>query len=97
MTPTDTRAVLAALRASDHKYMGIRPADATPTEAPCIILGDASANALQYALSTASDQWPDCTDWELIGSDEALGLQGADWPPTMDALRMPATLATFAT
>lgn len=97
MSAEETRALLQALRQVDHTYVGIRPADATPAEAPCIILGGRNVNDLSYALVTAGQEWPACTAWVLIGSDEKLKLSNPEWPPTMHALRMPATLATFAT
>lgn len=97
MSPDETRALLQALRQVDHTYVGVRPADATPAEAPCIILGGRTANDLSYALVTAGQVWPDCTAWALIGSDEKLKISDPEWPPTMHALRMPATLAPFTT
>jgi hypothetical protein len=97
MSPTATRELLRQLRTASHRYIGIRPVDATPAEAPCITLDGRTANDLAYACTTAGQVWPQCQQWVLIGSDQALVLRGADWPPTMRALRMPATLATFQT
>lgn len=97
MSPTDTRALLNRLRISAHRYLAIRPLDATPAEAPAILIQDRNATALAYACTTAGQVWPQCEEWVLIGSDELLMLRGADWVPTMRALRMPETLATFTT
>jgi hypothetical protein len=97
VNPADTRTLLQTLRASTHRYIGIRPADATPTEAPCIVLQERTANDLAYACTTAGQVWPECQGWALIGSDEQLVRNDPTWPPTMHALRMPVTLATFRT
>ena len=101
MTPTETRTLMQALRNSDHAFLGIRPADATPAEAPCIVLQGATANDLSYALVTAGQHWPECTEWNLIGSDEELSIAqpwNADGTPSdLRALRMPDTLASFET
>ena len=96
MTPTDTRQVLQALQRSDHKYIAIRPADSTPQEAPAIVLSEPTANALAYAMNTAGENWPDCSAWSLIGSDELLLQIDPSWPPTMRALRTPVEIATFS-
>jgi hypothetical protein len=95
MTHQQLRTTLQALRASDHAYKGVRPADATPAEAPAFVLQDDTVGALDYAASAAADYWPEARQWELIASDEQLGAQG-DWPPGLAALRTPVTLATFS-
>jgi hypothetical protein len=97
MSPKDTRALMTALHTNDHAHLGIRPADATPAESPCVLMGGATANDLSYALVTAGQVWPDCEDWALIGSDEVEQLASPGDVPTMHALRSPDTLATFAT
>ena len=101
MTHEETRALMQALARSDHRFLGIRPADATPAEAPCIVLdaakGGASANTLGDALLLAANYWPACTKWALIASDNQLHLTQPDWPPRMHCLEMPATLTTFTT
>jgi hypothetical protein len=97
MSPADTRALLQQLRTSPHRYLAIRPSDATPAEAPGILLQDRTANDLSYACTTAGQVWPQCEQWDLIGSDELLNLKGKDWVPTMRALRMPEKLASFNT
>jgi hypothetical protein len=96
MTTAETRQVLEAL-ATDYAYIGIRPEDATPAEAPCILLNDHNVNGLQYALASAVDRWQTCQQWALIGSDEMLHLIDPTWPPTLRAFRQPAQLATFTT
>ena len=65
MTPAETRQLLIALRKQDHRHVGVRPADATPAEAPCIVLDEPTANALGYAMVTAGQVWPDCEEWVL--------------------------------
>lgn len=95
MTPQQLRTILQALRASDHAYKGVRPADATPAEAPAFILQDGTVGSLDYAASAAADFWPQCKQWELIASDERIG-QAADWPAGLYALKAPTTLATFS-
>jgi hypothetical protein len=97
MTIDDTRTLITAVQQCDYAYMGIRPADATPAEAPCIMLADATANAVADALAAASEEWPDCNQWALIGSDEQLIRANPQWPPRMRAFREPAQLATFST
>jgi hypothetical protein len=95
--PQAIRDVLAALRSGSHRYMAIRPADATPANAPGIIVPGRSAADLAYACDGAGEQWPHCQAWCLIGSDEQLAEIGDDWPPGMRALQMPVTLANFST
>ena len=97
MSPQDTRALLLALKTTDYQFLGIRPADATPAESPCIVLQEHSANDLSYAPVTAGQVWPQCSEWALIGSDERLTLTTPGSVPTMHALRQPATVATFTT
>jgi hypothetical protein len=97
MSPTDTRALMVALRTADYKYLAVRPADAVPKTAPAIVLSGSTANDLAYAMVTAGQVWPQCVAWTLIGSDQMAQLSGADWAPTMHALQMPATLTTFTT
>ena len=93
----DTRALMVALHYNDHAYLAVRPTDATPAEAPGIVLGGSTANDLSYAMITAGQHWPDCTAWDLIGSDEQMTLHVKGWPPTMHAFRKPLVLASFAT
>jgi hypothetical protein len=97
ISPQAIREVLAALRAGSHRYMAIRPADATPANAPGIVVPGQTASDLAFACDAAGEQWPDCQAWCLIGSDEQLVEIGDDWPPGMRALQMPVTLATFST
>jgi hypothetical protein len=97
MNPATTRELLALLRDTSHRYTAIRPADATPAEAPGILIGGHAANDLAYAFDDAGEQWPQCQQWALIGSDELLIRIDPTWPPRMRSLRMPDTLATFAT
>jgi hypothetical protein len=97
MTTTDSSNAIAALSKTDHAYLAIRPADATPAEAPGFLLAARSINAFNYSLQDAGKFWPDCHAWSLIGSDELLIQQGTDWPAGMNALRTPAQLATFTT
>jgi hypothetical protein len=95
MTHLQLRTTLQALRGSDHAYKGVRPADSTPAEAPAFILQDDTVGSLDYAASAAIDYWPQCSQWELIASDEQLGAKG-DWPPGLSALQTPITIATFS-
>jgi len=95
MTHQQLRTTLQALRGSDHAYKAVRPADATPAEAPAFILQDDTVGSLDYAASAAADYWPECKQWELIASDEQLGAQG-DWPAGLVTLRTPVTLASFS-
>jgi hypothetical protein len=97
MTTQQTRSILAALHLADYAYLGVRPKDSTPPEAPAIILDGRTATDLAYAMATAGEQWPECEAWELIGSDEQMIRTDPRWQPTMHALRTPATLATFST
>lgn len=94
MTATETRAVLVALRTTDHTYIAVRPMDSTPPEAPGFLLSDHTANDLQDALYAAEARWPDCTMWELIGSDQML-LVRPDLPPDLRSFRQPVVIATF--
>jgi hypothetical protein len=86
-----------ALASCDHAYIGVRPADATPIQAPCFILAGRSATCLADVMLMAGKHWPTCSRWALIASDEQLKLSNPEWPPTMHALQMPATLTTFGT
>jgi len=95
MTHQQLRTTLQALRASDHAYKGVRPADSTPAEAPAFLLQDDTVGSLDYAASAAIDYWPQCSQWELIGSDEQLGAQ-RNLPPGLAGLRTPTKLATFS-
>ena len=95
MTPQEIRVLLQHLQTSDHLYYAIRPADATPAEAPGILLHGASANDLAFAVDAAAAIWPNATTWALIAGDELLQRTGDDGPPDMAALQMPETLATF--
>jgi hypothetical protein len=97
MTPSDTRNLLAALTTADYQFVGVRPADATPKESPCIILDGRTANALSYAMVAAGQAWPECTNWALIGSDQQIAIRSPHETPLMHALRQPATLTTFTT
>ena len=94
MTPQELRTTLQALRASDHAYKGVRPADATPPDAPAFVLDDDSVGSLDYAASAAADYWPQCSQWELIASDDG-GAQ-SNWPAGLMSLRTPVTLAKFS-
>jgi hypothetical protein len=97
MTSAETRSIAQALVHADHRYLAIRPADATPTEAPAAMMGDATFPAFQAALQNAGEFWKDCTTWALIGSDEQIASDLAGWPPGVQALRMPVVLTTFTT
>ena len=97
MTPDETRALAQALVHADHRFLGVRPLDADPTEAPCFVMAEPTFGSFQYALQTAGEYWTDCTQWALIGSDEQLAIRSDDWPPRLFALRMPVTLTTFTT
>jgi hypothetical protein len=88
---------LQHLRTSAHRYLAIRPTGATPAEAPGILLDGRTANDLAYACITAGQAWPEAKQWDLIASDELLLRNDPTWVPTMRALRMPTTLATFET
>jgi hypothetical protein len=96
MKPQELRTALQALRSSDHAYKGVRPADATPAEAPAFILEDDTAGSLDYAASSAADYWPQCSQWALIAGDEEVTDASDDWPPGLQALRTPVTLAQFS-
>lgn len=89
------REVLKALRAADHRYVGLRPADATFKESPAFVLGQADAGALVYTMQSAEAQWPNCTAWSLIGSDELLSQVDPGWPPAYRGFRDPAELVQF--
>lgn len=95
MTPQELRATLQALRASDHAFKGIRPADATPADTPAFVLNDDTVGSLDYAASEAADYWPECSQWNLIASDDQLGAKG-DFPPGMLMLQTPVVLAKFS-
>jgi len=88
-------AALRAIASSDHAYIGIRPADATPAESPCIILDGTGSTDLDSAEAAAGNEWPDAKQWSLIASDEALIRKDPTWPPRMRALRAPITLTTY--
>jgi hypothetical protein len=95
MTPQDLRATLQALRASDHAFKGVRPADSTPANTPAFLLEDNTVGALDYAASAAVDHWPECGEWNLIASDEQVG--GKDgWPAGLISLESPVVLAKFS-
>jgi hypothetical protein len=96
MKPLELRTTLQALRSSDHAFKGVRPADATPAEAPAFLLEDDTVGSLDYAASAAADYWPACSQWALIAGDEQLADQSKDWPPGLHALNKPVTLATFS-
>jgi len=95
MTPPETRNALIALR-TDHAYIAVRPADATPAEAPAFLVEQHTVQSLDYAWAEARDRWPECPRWAIIASDELLHLKDPTWPPTLRALRSPITLTTFA-
>lgn len=89
------RAVLEAIRTSDHAYLGVRPQDATPPSSPAMILPSADVQGLSYACDAAGQHWPSCTMWTLIGSDSEMARQDPKWPAGMRALEKPADLAAF--
>lgn len=95
MTVEDMRNVLAAIRTSDHAYIGVRPQDATPPSAPAFILPSPDANGLSMACDAAGERWPICTAWTLIGSDTEEARQDPEWPPGMRSLEKPDDLASF--
>jgi hypothetical protein len=95
MTATDTLHAVAAIQATDHAYLGIRPADATPTEAPAVVISTRDPKGLAYALQEARERWPECPRWALIGSDQLLHLIDPTWPPELREFRAPSQLATF--
>ena len=95
MNPDELRKVLVALTQSDHKYKGVRPADATPANAPCVILPGDTAAAFSYAANEAGGFWPECSTWSLIGGDEQLLDIDPRWSPNMRMLREPDELTGF--
>jgi len=88
-------AALRAIASSDHAYIGIRPADATPAESPCIILDGTTTEDLDTAEAAAANQWPDAKQWAIIASDETTIKRDPTWPPRMRALRAPVTLTSY--
>ena len=96
MTQPEARAIRSTLKLSDLPYLLIRPADATPAEAPGILLADKTAAGIAYALAAAAEAWPNCERWALIGTAELLERADPAWPPTMRAPRTPAQLLTFS-
>lgn len=98
MSATDEmRPILAAIAKSDHKYIGIQPQDAVPPATPSILLYGHHNAGLKMALAGARIQWPQCTEWAVIGSDERNKVQQQTWPPDMWILMGPVAITTFAT
>jgi hypothetical protein len=112
MTLTETRAIAKCLRKADHAYLGIRPADATPSAtAPAFLLTDHTEASFGYQLGCARLYWPACTKWALIGSDQ-INQEHSDHmpnefqagpaappglPPTLRTLASADVLTTFET
>jgi len=93
------RGALTAL-GSDHRFVGVRPADSVEPEGPAVLIGDISGadrtvNSLMMALDTATQYWPQCDRWELVAGEECLQQQAADWPPRMFRIRSPQLLVQF--
>jgi hypothetical protein len=114
MKAGEIHAVLQALHANDHAFVGIRPCDALPSaSAPAFVLADATLASFSYQIEQASDYWPNCRRWALIGSDQAAPLhadtmrRGLDTnepgaapplgPPTLRELVSPVILTEFET
>jgi hypothetical protein len=96
MTASGVSRAAAVASRSDHTYLGIRPADATPAESPAAIVEQPHEERdIVYALAIAVQHWPECSRWALVGSDETLARQAANLPPRVLGLRKPAQLMTF--
>jgi hypothetical protein len=93
MKPDVRQAALAALDASPHYHIGIRPAGAADQEAPCLFLATYAAQGFDEATAAAQDRWPGQTEWDLVASDYPLG----DPVDGVGALGMPLTIARFST
>lgn len=93
IAPSDMRAVLQALR-SDHRFLAVRPADATPASSPGMALTAPTVAAFSYAMEDARVQWPQCVAWDLVGCDALLLTD--EGPPRLYGLQMPAVLCSFS-
>jgi hypothetical protein len=93
--PAKLRAALEALRNTVHRYVGLRPVDVTFKESPAFVLAEKNVQALMYAMNSAEGYWPNCGEWELIGSDDLLSQVDDDWPPSYRSFRDPVAVVSF--